>query len=204
MAKETFQHPESREVWKHLETAALRSHQNTARAFDDFLAMALCSLSGGAMEDEYMRTIEPYTQGEKGKRAIDSFPHAMGALIEGIEKTRHDLLGDIFEGGVTWGEHGQFFTPEPVTKLMAQMTADSNAKTVCDPCVGSGRNLLAVAELNPRAEFYGQDVDIRCVRMTAINLAFRNLYGYVVWGDSLKNEKRRVFHTGFNGRGFVE
>lgn len=48
-----------------------------------------------------------------------------------------------------------------------------------------------------------QDVDLRCVRMTALNLAFRNLYGYVVWGDSLRAEQRRIFRTGFNGRGFI-
>ena len=58
--------------------------------------------------------------------------------------------------------------------------------------------LLAVAEQNPHWEFIGQDVDLRCVRMTAINLALRNLYGYVVWGDSLTVESKLVYRTGFN------
>lgn len=39
--------------------------------------------------------------------------------------------------------------------------------------------------------------------MTTINLALRNLYGYVVHGDSLRLEKRLVYKTGFNLRGFV-
>lgn len=39
--------------------------------------------------------------------------------------------------------------------------------------------------------------------MTAINLALRNLYGHVIWGNSLGVEKRLIYRTGFNLRGFV-
>lgn len=40
--------------------------------------------------------------------------------------------------------------------------------------------------------------------MTAINLALRNLYGYVLWGNSLGSERPKlVYRTGFNLRGFV-
>lgn len=75
--------------------------------------------------------------------------------------------------------------------------------TVHDPCSGSGRMLLAAASINRHWEFVGQDVDIRCVRMTALNLAFRNLYGYVIWGNTLALDKKLVYRTGFDGCGFV-
>ena len=39
--------------------------------------------------------------------------------------------------------------------------------------------------------------------MTAINLALRNLYGHVILGDSLRDERRLVYRTGFNGRGVI-
>ena len=39
--------------------------------------------------------------------------------------------------------------------------------------------------------------------MTAINLAMRNLYGYVIWGNTLASEQRLVYRTGLNLRGFV-
>ena len=32
--------------------------------------------------------------------------------------------------------------------------------------------------------------------MTAINLALRNRYGHVIWGNSLSNEQWRVYETG--------
>ncbi len=65
-----------------------------------------------------------------------------------MEKTRNDILGDIFQGGVTHGENGQFFTPESITQLLAQMTADPSAKTVCDPAVGSGKNASRAARIS--------------------------------------------------------
>ena len=39
--------------------------------------------------------------------------------------------------------------------------------------------------------------------MTAINLALRNLYGYVIWGNSLADERRIVYRTGFDLTGFI-
>jgi hypothetical protein len=48
------------------------------------------------------------------------------------------------------------------------------------------------------------DYALRCVRMTAINLALRNLYGYVIWGNSLGSKSKLVYRTGFNLRGFVQ
>ena len=93
--------------------------------------------------------------------------------------------------------------------MMAQMTLvgveteDGEKKTVADPCCGSGRMLLAAADVQPHWDFVGQDIDLRCVRMTAINMALRNLYGHVIWGNSLGTEKRLVYRTGFNLRGLV-
>ena len=167
--------------------------------------MTICTLSGGRMEEQYLKTVERYTEGEKGRRAVDSFPHAFGALIAGMENTRKDLLGDIFEGAITFGENGQFFTPEHVCEMMARMSVseDDTGKRIGDPCCGSGRNLLAAANVSPQNEFVGQDVDLRCVQMTAINLALRGLYGWVILGNSLAFEQRLAYRTGFNGTGFI-
>ena len=39
--------------------------------------------------------------------------------------------------------------------------------------------------------------------MTTINLALRNLYGCVIWGNTLANERRLVYRTGFDLTGFI-
>lgn len=72
---------------------------------------------------------------------------------------------------------------------------------VHDPCCGSGRMLLAYADHHGSAELIGQDIDLRCVKMTAINLALRNRYGYVLWGNSLARECKLGYRTGMNMAG---
>lgn len=171
--------------------------------------MSVCALSGGVMEDQYLNVVKKHAAGDKGKRGCDSLAQLFGQLIETMEQARKDILGDLFQGGITYGEAGQFYTPESITQLLAAITIPQDGsepvgrRTVCDPCCGSGRMLLAVAERQPHWEFIGQDIDLRCVRMTAINLALWNRYGYVLWGDSLKQEQKLVYRTGFTGRGFL-
>ena len=210
MPKESFLYPETKPVFDLIEETARRSGVSRAQAFEDFLHMTVCSLAGGQMEDQYLSTVKKHTGGKPGKRGCDSIAHAFGALVNAMEETRQDILGDLFQGSITYGEAGQFLTPQPVCQMMARMTLGEDdgqdkktQRSVCDPCCGSGRMLLATADIQPHWEFVGQDVDLRCVRMTAINLALRNLYGYVIWGNSLTNEQRLVYRTGFNLTGFV-
>lgn len=210
MPKEQFLYAETKPVFDLIEETSRRSGVSRAQAFEDFLHMSVCALSGGQMEEQYLATVKKHTEGKPGKRGCDSISHAFGALVNVMEETRKDILGDLFQGGITYGEAGQFLSPEPICQMMASMTVGdmseeegSARKSVCDPCCGSGRMLLAVADLKPHWEFVGQDVDLRCVRMTALNLALRNLYGYVVWGNSLGLEKRLVYRTGFNLQGFI-
>jgi hypothetical protein len=210
LPKEQFHYAETKPVFDLIEETSRRSGVSRAQAFEDFLHMSVCALSGGQMEEQYMATVKKHAEGKPGKRGCDSISHAFGALVNVMEETRKDILGDLFQGGITYGEAGQFLSPEPLCHMMAAMTVGdvseeegSARKSVCDPCCGSGRMLLAVADLKPHWEFVGQDVDLRCVRMTAINLALRNLYGYVVWGNSLGLEKRLVYRTGFNLQGVI-
>lgn len=158
------------------------------------------------MEEEYLATIAKYTEGQKGKRPVDQLAAAFGKLIAIMEETRADILGDLFQGGITYGERGQFFTPTPICDLMAELTAGDEpglGRTINDPCCGSGRMLLAMAKIKPFARFVGQDADLRCVKITAINLALHNLYGHVIWGNSLANERKLIYETGFDGKGVI-
>ena len=175
MAKEQFFHSESAAILKTLDEAAHRSGVSRGQVFEDYLHMSLCALSGGQMEEQYMATVKKHSEGKKGKRSCDAIAQAFAMLVDAMEKTRQDILGDLFQGGITYGEAGQFLTPEPLCQMMAQMTLDGveteggDKKTIADPCCGSGRMLLAAADVQPHWDFVGQDIDLRCVRMTAIN-----------------------------------
>ena len=247
MSKEQFLYNETKPVFDLIEEASQRSGVSRGQAFEDFLHMSVCAMSGGTMEDQYLAVVERHKHGKPGRRGCDSIARAFGTLVASMEQTQGemiDVLGDLFQGAITYGEAGQFMTPQPVCRAMARLTigedtaeesdegspASSSAesvesasaeeptteppvnpkpiprtpkRTVCDPACGSGRMLLAVAEIHPHWEFHGQDVDLRCVRLTALNLAFRNLYGYVTWGNSLGLEKKLIYRTGFDLRGFI-
>lgn len=200
--KESFAHAGSTQLFKLLETAAAKTGKSRGQTFEDFLLLVTCALSGGRMEEQYLEIAGQHAEGKKGKRSIDVLTEMFARLVMIMEETRADILGDLFVGAISYGERGQFYTPECLTQLMAEL-AGSEGHTVSDPCCGSGRMLLAAADVNRHREFVGQDVDLRCVRMTAINLALRNLYGHVIWGDTLRNERLLIYRTGFDGQGFI-
>ncbi len=221
--KEFYSNPASAELVASIDDIA-RKHSGRERVFDDWLTLTVCTLAGGTREDEYLQVVKPYCNGEPGKRDIDKLAALLGKLVRLMEETREDILGDIFQGAITRGHGGQFFTPNAICELMAKLTSADDAregaetpegsieagatessimKTVADPACGSGRILLAAAKENRNRYFVGQDIDHRCVKITAINLALWNLYGKVIWGNSLTLECKRVYHTGFNGRGAI-
>lgn len=215
MAKEQFFYPESADLLKSLDEAARRSGVSRGQAFEDFLQMTVCSLSGGRMEEQYLAVVKKHSHGKPGRRGCDSIAELFAKSVSAMEteETRgemKDILGDLYQGAITYGENGQFLTPEPITRMMAAMTvgdvpkeARHEKKSVCDCACGSGRMLLAVAEMQPHWLFIGRDVDLRCVRMCAINLALRNLYGYVIQGNSLADERRLIYRTGFDLVGVI-
>ena len=47
-----------------------------------------------------------------------------GRLVDVMETTRADILGDLFQGAITYGEAGQYLTPESITSVMAAMSAN--------------------------------------------------------------------------------
>ena len=125
-------------------------------------------------------------------------------MVSITTETRQDILGDIFEGAITRGAAGQFLTPEPIADLMVQMVANEG-RTLSDPCCGTGRMFLAAAKAHPYRlwEFVGQDIDLRCVRITAINLALWNQYAWVLHGNSLTTEVKLAYRTGFDGKAVI-
>lgn len=106
-----------------------------------------------------------------------------------------DILGELFMAlDINSVRSGQFFTPGPVAEMMARMQFDKDnflkmveekgEVTICDPAVGSGVMLLAfgkviASELGREhlryARFYGNDIDLRCVLMTRIQIRMNGM-----------------------------
>lgn len=205
--KEQFSLAASKDVLQLLDAAADKAGLSRGQTFEDFLTFVVCSLAGQTMEEEYLATVaKGYSKGEEGSRGIDYISKAFGTLVMAMEETGQDVLGDLFTGAITYGERGQFFTPDAVCQLMAELTthgADDGVRSVNDPACGSGRFLLSVGKKHPNWELVGQDVDHRCAQMTAINLGLNGLRGWAVWQNTLTLECHRVYRVGLNLNGGV-
>lgn len=195
MGKDCFQTKDAQQIADGLDAVA-RSRSSRGQVFHDWLTMIGCTLTCGQQEQPYLDVVQRYAGtdgGQDGKRAVDRLVDLFTAVVKITHADPYgDVLGDVFQGGITWGEHGQFFTPAPLCKVMAELTLgdvprppDGRPIRVMDPACGSGRMLLAVAERDPTAVLFGQDIDGRCVLMTAINLALARRTGAVIKGSSL-------------------
>ncbi|MEZ6137001.1 MAG: N-6 DNA methylase [Pirellulaceae bacterium] len=196
----------SKAIMQQIDAAADKAGVGRGQAFEDFLTCTRCALAGETMEVEYLATVHKgYHHGKQGERGIDRITKAFALTVSAMETTGDDVLSDLFTGGITYGEKGQFFTPSSVCDLMAQLNVPNERtdapKTVCDPASGSGRMLLHVGKYQPHWEFTGQDSDHRCAQMTAINLGLNGLRGWAVWMNTLTLECHRVYKIGLHVRG---
>lgn len=176
----------------------ISSRHQFANVFDDFMQMAICAFAMGRMEDVYLKIAEKYTAEE-----LPIFGQALAEMINEYEEGMGneggwiDVLGKVFEetnSSFAASNSGQFFTPEQVCSLMAQLTGGTDecneGIVVNDCCCGGGRNLIAHSRLHPKnrynAFYIGQDLDERCVKMCVINYFMYGMKGIVIHMDTLR------------------
>jgi hypothetical protein len=209
-----FRRPKHHEFYKTLLAASPSGSQPFYKLFEDFLLMASTAIAQGvskfatgkiddALETEYMRTVKSYDR-EQAK----NFAHAQAILVNGLQDELHDFLGDVYScSGISNHWAGQFFTPWDVCRCMAKLTAHGTPDpkhrlTVCEPAVGGGAMLLAVAvELRDAGFqpwnwwFEATDIDLRCFQMAYIQLSLSGAAGVVRHGNSLSLEQWRAWPT---------
>lgn len=178
--------------------AILRQGYSSFEIFNDWLDLMLYALQRD--DTQYLQVVRKYRNDrEEGKREIDYFCKAFACLQIEMKKTNDDVLGQLY---MEWNQNnkyrGQFFTPKQVASMMAKMTKAKGR--ILDPCCGSGILLIEAIktmdnETLDNSVFVGQDLDLTCLKMCALNLLFFNVNGYVVLGDSLALECQKVYET---------
>lgn len=202
-----------KEVWKELEKVIIYNSRDTI--FEDWLDLilySLLSLSKSGIdifkkdrkniddyEKKYLEIVKKYGQGKERERGIDYLSKAFGLLIKETKEKQKDILGDIYMEMITFGEHGQFFTPEHITDVMAEINNIKDKDKIYDPCCGSGRFLISAGKLNPNVVLEATDLDERCVKMTAINMWIFGFNAKVSCGNSLLGEIKKTYNIFKNG-----
>jgi hypothetical protein len=168
--------------------------QNHSTAFGDLLDLMLIPLKMHDTAEARRQALATLAGHPKGSSLVPLMTE-IGELSEGFE----DPLGALFEQLISKGCNGQFFTPEPVARLMAACSVMGETRpgeTVLDPACGSGRMLLAAAKANRHLRFYGADVDPLCCRMALVNMLLNSLTGEIAHMNSLSNEFYVGYRTG--------
>jgi hypothetical protein len=170
-----------------------------AYIFGDWIDIMLYAFTGE--EENYLATVRKYNNDRPHEtRPIDYFTNAFGLLMSEMKKTNNELLGDIYmDWNLGSNCKGQFFTPSHIADLMVMLTG-SGKGTVSDPACGAGAMLIARAKKTSSLDlhdsyFVGQDIDLTCVKMTALNMCFFNLNGLAICGNTLTMEIHTVYKT---------
>jgi type I restriction enzyme M protein len=130
---------------------------------------------------------------------------AIGGLKLGeYQNNTIDTFGDAYEFLMTMyasnagKSGGEFFTPQEVSELLAEMTVHGKKQVnkVYDPACGSGSLLLKFAKVlgkeNVRQGFFGQEVNITTYNLSRINMFLHDI-NYekfsIAHGDTLLDPK---------------
>ena len=169
--------------------STLSTTQDPQKIFEEFLDYVI---------DINMLSFKEYGLDFQGreKQYMEMFREWIFLTNDGLKSNDwFDYLGGFYENIIQSkykaGNMGQFFTPESVCSLMAEMTLACNNRKggwINDCCCGSGRLLLAGHILNPTAIIIGQDLDVISVKMAALNFYIHGVKGSVLHMNTLSNE----------------
>jgi len=112
--------------------------------------------------------------------------------LENTDKYYYDYLGvfyeDVIQSKYKAGTNGQFFTPQCVSKLMANALMQNSGGTINDCTCGSGRLLLDAHSENPSAILIGQDLDPVACKMAVLNFYVSGVRGSIIHQNTLTME----------------
>lgn len=142
---------------------------------------------------------------QKRNEKLQKILDAIGGLSLGdYQDNTNDMFGDAYEYLMTMyasnagKSGGEFFTPQEVSELLAEMTVvgKKQVNKVYDPACGSGSLLLKFAKVlgkeNVRQGFFGQEVNITTYNLCRINMFLHDI-NYekfdIAHGDTLTEPK---------------
>ena len=208
-----------------LEEPARAAGRTLREAFDAWLTLFACSLAAPCSPPQSARELETTYLREADRwdrEQLHVFTQAAGTVVgyfgHAIDKGQpfEDILGRLLMSReMNWKGAGQFFTPMHVARMMARINfpdgpaleAEFAAKdrilTIAEPACGGGVMVLAVVNVlrehgypyASHAWIHATDVDVRCARMTYIQLSLAGAAATVTHGNTLAAESWAEWDT---------
>lgn len=184
---------EKKRTTKDLEKAIEKMHIGGSiqfvECFHNFLDLALSYFCNNMNE----RQMELRKRVEENENFRDAYKEALEAYGDCAENY-HDPMGDMFMDKISHGQHGQFFTPEDLCELSANIVLGNDfydGMTINDPTSGSGRMLLKALQIAREVHgkeplLYANDLSMTCAKMCLLNFLVNSVDGEVTCGDALK------------------
>ena len=171
-----------------IEKLSIDNNNDFATCFNNFIDLAL-SYFANNMNERQMALRKRVEENDDFRKAYQEALEAYGDCAEDYK----DPMGDMFMDKISHGQHGQFFTPEDLCTLSAELIGVGNVEdgqTINDPTSGSGRMLLKALQI-ARAKgrepiLYANDLSMTCAKMCLLNFLVNSVDGEVTCGDALK------------------
>ena len=198
------------------EIKSLAQSQGLNTVFTTFLEIVANSLAGQTDPENAEKREQRYQEmaSTMSPELLSSYARMLALLFLTVREYRDDpcdILGGIYhELNLNNEWNGQHFTPDNVCRLMAQITLSSDELSVKDgpitinePTCGSGTMVIGAIwamqqqdfDYRRNTFFVAQDIDIRCVWMTYIQLSLYEIPAMVIHGNTLTMEEWDRWYT---------
>lgn len=203
----------------------LAQSQGLNTVFTTFLEITANSIAAQMDPDNAEEREKRYAEiaSKMEPETLDSYARMLAMLwlaIHEHEDDPCDILGDIYHELRLNNEwNGQFFTPDNICRMMAEVinpvtdTTDHNGPiTINEPSCGSGTMVIGAVwamkrknfDFQRNSFFVAQDIDIRCVWMAYIQLSLYGIPAVVIHGNTLTMEEWSRRYTPYAALPFME
>lgn len=149
------------------------------------------------VEEKYLEAVKKYDREE-----LDAFAELLGITKMALTDSTEDFLGQLYmQLEISQDRSGEFFTPFPVSVMMAKMTlgdvsdllSEKGFITLAEPACGAGGMLIAAAKVIQEAGYHpseslffeATDVSKLCADMAYLQTSILGLPGIVRHGNTL-------------------
>ena len=198
------------------EIRGLGQSQGLNHVFTTFLEIAATCISAEmdpSNAEEREKRYEEMTSAMDPK-TLNCYAHMLALLAFAIhehEEDPCDILGSIYHELRLNNEwNGQYFTPDNVCRMMAQLVNPVDERPeaedpimINEPTCGSGTMVIGAVwamkqkdfDFRHKSFFVAQDIDIRCVWMAYIQLSLYGIPAVVIHGDTLARKEWSRWYT---------